>query len=260
MRNPIFFKRENKSTHFSGLWDVVFIPLSVLFFLLMGLSWMSSAQNAKSVNNINGGMPNRISMNVTVAKQTQGATFGEKVNAGLHAAGGALAQGASLVGAALPGGSILSAALSKTNSEDKEWEVKNQGNGFTLPEKLEPGDYFLTIVVSTETGENDILRTTIRLGILSGENGGIMAVSSQSGLAGGAGGGAAAASYAATGRSAHPSVMGDKGNQPPINQEPSMKSESGETYYSIYINGVEYDMVRVKTRHDTVKNSINNVR
>ena len=30
-----------------------------------------------------------------VAKQTQGATFGEKVNAGLHAAGSAVAQGAS---------------------------------------------------------------------------------------------------------------------------------------------------------------------
>ncbi len=37
----------------------------------------------------------RISMNVTVPKQTQGATFGEKVNAGLHAAGSALSQGAS---------------------------------------------------------------------------------------------------------------------------------------------------------------------
>lgn len=35
----------------------------------------------------------RISMNVTVPKQTQGSTFGEKVNAGLHAAGSALAQG-----------------------------------------------------------------------------------------------------------------------------------------------------------------------
>ena len=31
--------------------------------------------------------------NVTVPKLTQGATFGEKVNAGLHAAGGALSQG-----------------------------------------------------------------------------------------------------------------------------------------------------------------------
>jgi hypothetical protein len=34
----------------------------------------------------------RISINLTVPKQTQGATFGEKVNHGLHAAGGALAQ------------------------------------------------------------------------------------------------------------------------------------------------------------------------
>jgi hypothetical protein len=39
---------------------------------------------------------------VTVPRQTQGATFGEKVNAGLHAAGSALAQGASLVGGAAP--------------------------------------------------------------------------------------------------------------------------------------------------------------
>lgn len=37
----------------------------------------------------------RVSRNVTVPKQTQGATFGEKVNAGLHAAGGAVSQAAS---------------------------------------------------------------------------------------------------------------------------------------------------------------------
>ena len=42
----------------------------------------------------NAGMPNRISMKVKVPKQTQGATFGEKVNQGLHAAGSALGQGA----------------------------------------------------------------------------------------------------------------------------------------------------------------------
>ncbi len=42
-----------------------------------------SASITEKVNNINGGMPNRISMNVTVPKQTQGATFGEKVNAEL---------------------------------------------------------------------------------------------------------------------------------------------------------------------------------
>ncbi|HEY9170571.1 MAG TPA: carboxypeptidase-like regulatory domain-containing protein [Lutibacter sp.] len=42
-----------------------------------------SASITEKVNNINGGMPNRISMNVTVPKQTQGATFGEKINAEL---------------------------------------------------------------------------------------------------------------------------------------------------------------------------------
>lgn len=57
--------------------------------------------------------PGRISTNVTVPKQTQGATFGEKVNQGLHAAGGSLAQGASTVGASVPGGSVISARCAK---------------------------------------------------------------------------------------------------------------------------------------------------
>ncbi len=42
---------------------------------------------------IDGGMPNRISMNVTVPKQTQGATFGEKVNQGLQTAGSHIVSG-----------------------------------------------------------------------------------------------------------------------------------------------------------------------
>jgi len=52
----------------------------------------------EKVNSINGGMPNRISMNVTVPKQTQGATFGEKVNAGLATAKKTPEQEASLKG------------------------------------------------------------------------------------------------------------------------------------------------------------------
>lgn len=52
---------------------------SITLILLTSSIIFSFGQNEKSVNNINGGMPNRISMNVTVPKQTQGATFGEKV-------------------------------------------------------------------------------------------------------------------------------------------------------------------------------------
>ncbi len=40
-----------------------------------------------------GGMPNRISMNVTTPKQTQGATFGEKVNQGLQSTGSHIVAG-----------------------------------------------------------------------------------------------------------------------------------------------------------------------
>lgn len=65
-----------------------------------------------SVNNVEGGMPSRISMNVTVGKQTQGSTFGEKVNSGLNAAGTLVTQGASLLGGALPGAAVISAAVS----------------------------------------------------------------------------------------------------------------------------------------------------
>lgn len=42
---------------------------------------------------LDGLMGPRMSTNLTTPKQTQGATFGEKVNAGLHAAGSAIAQG-----------------------------------------------------------------------------------------------------------------------------------------------------------------------
>ena len=163
----------------------------------------ASGQTEKSVNNINGGMPNRISMNVTVGKQTQGATFGEKVNAGihaagsfvifpnkqaftvnssknkvsemtsaevakvnagLHAAGGALAQGASLLGGALPGGAVISAAVSSVGGGKPIWEIKDSGNSFLLPSTLTNGEYYLTIVLSS--GLKDTLKTQVRFGIL----------------------------------------------------------------------------------------------
>ena len=172
--------------------------------LILGSTICAVGQTEKSVNNINGGMPNRISMNVTVAKQTQGATFGEKVNAGLqaaggayvifpnkqaflitrnkvsemtssevakvnaglHAAGSAVAQGASLVGGALPGGAVISAAVSKADGGRPIWEVKNVSDGFLLPSNLTDGKYTLTIVVEKATsGLKDTLKTQVRLGI-----------------------------------------------------------------------------------------------
>ena len=123
------------------------------------------------------GMPNRISMNVTVPKQTQGATFGEKVSSGLHAAGSALSQGASLqIEAAcdgrqcvvtFPGGHGVRADLQALQLAPAEPGAAVVGHAL-------PGGAIVSATVSA--------------------------------LSGNAGGGAASASYAATGRVA-PAVM-----------------------------------------------------
>jgi hypothetical protein len=158
---------------------------TVPMFVLM----IATTAMASGINGINNnGMPNRISMNVTVPKQTQGATFGEKVNSGLHAAGNALASGASLIiecgssacAVALPDGSGYRADLDSM--------------------MLGPLDAAQGQSLRKASAEASLIGATLPGGsILSA------AVSSVGNLAGGGGGGgAAAASYAATGRSAAP--------------------------------------------------------
>jgi hypothetical protein len=185
--------------------------------------------NRKSVNNINGGMPNRISMNVTVAKQTQGATFGEKVNSGkinvtiveggcvvlfpskegyrintadksiselsrnecvafgekvnqgLHAAGSALSQGASLLGGALPGGAVISAAVSSVGNlaggagggaaaasyaRTGKTVQKIQDDDKDAILELQDGEYELAFVIveKATSGLKDTLKTQVRIG------------------------------------------------------------------------------------------------
>ena len=189
----------------------------------------SKTETQKSINNINGGMPNRISMNVTVAKQTQGATFGEKVNSGkinvtlveggcvvlfpsnegyrintsdktinelsksecksfgekvnqgLHAAGSALSQGASLLGGALPGGSVISAAVSSVGNlaggagggaaaasyaktSKTVFKIQDSENDATF--ELPDGEYELVFVIveKATSGLKDTLKTQVRIG------------------------------------------------------------------------------------------------
>lgn len=136
--------------------------------------------------NINGGMPNRISMNVTVPKQTQGATFGEKVQAGVHSAAGAVSGGVGLVVecgvnacvVALPDGSGYRAALDSLT--------------------LAPLDVAQGRAVRRGGATPALIGAALPGGAIVSA-----AVSSVGNLAG-SGGGAAAASYAATGRSAAP--------------------------------------------------------
>lgn len=148
----------------------------------LALAFAATAASG-GVNGINNGMPNRISMNVTVPKQTQGATFGEKVQSGLQAAGGALASGVGLViecgaaacAVALPDGSGYRADLQAM--------------------KVSPLDPAQGLSLRKGAGGASLLG-----GALPGGSVVSAAVSAVGGLAPGSG--AAAASYAATGRSA----------------------------------------------------------
>lgn len=188
---------------------------------------IDKGQQQSKINTINGGMPNRISMNVTVPKQTQGATFGEKVNAGkinvtlveggcvvlfpsyagyrvnttkgsmvelsktegktfgekmnqgLHAAGSALSQGASLLGSALPGGSIISAAVSSVGNlaggggaaaasyaRTAKQELKIQDRDTDTVMELPDGEFELSFVIveKATSGLKDTLKTQVRIG------------------------------------------------------------------------------------------------
>lgn len=188
---------------------------------------IDKGQQQSKINTINGGMPNRISMNVTVPKQTQGATFGEKVNAGkinvtlveggcvvlfpsdagyrvnttkgsmvelsktegktfgekmnqgLHAAGSALSQGASLLGGALPGESIISAAVSSVGNlaggggaaaasyaRTAKQELKIQDRDTDTVMELPDGEFELSFVIveKATSGLKDTLKTQVRIG------------------------------------------------------------------------------------------------
>jgi len=147
----------------------------------------STDESQKSVNNINGGMPNRISMNVTVPKQTQGATFGEKVNSG------------KINVTLVEGGCVIlfpSNEGYRVNTLDKSINDLSRNEFQAFGEKVNQGLH----------ADGGALSQGASLlgGALPG--GAIIsaAVSSVGNLAGGAGGGAAAASYAATGKIAKP--------------------------------------------------------
>lgn len=150
-----------------------FLPIGVV-----ALALALPAAAASGINGINGSMPNRISMNVTVPKQTQGATFGEKVNAGLHAAGSALAQGAAL-------------------------RIDIGCSGEVCFISLPDGD---GVRVELDALRMTPLDAAGRQALLGGVlPGGAIVSAAVSSLAG-QGGGAAAASYAATGRMASPNA------------------------------------------------------
>ena len=231
---------------------------------------------ASGINGINNGMPNRISMNVTVARQTQGASFGEKVNAGLHAAGSAVSQGASLSIAiecgqaacmiVLPDGEGYRADLQRRRVE----VLKSNKTG-------DPGAN-----AARGAGQS----ASLVGGPLPGGSIVSAAVSSVGNLAG-SGGGAAAASYAATGRKLEggkeglatttrapgeidvvdPLPDGDYQLTLVVEKATSGLKDTLKTHVRTQaperlqvVVGFRVEAGRLKVRHDTARNSVSNLR
>lgn len=103
------------------------------------------------------------------------------MNAGLHAAGGALSQGASLLGGALPGGSVISAAVSSVGNlaggagggaaaasyaktSKTVFKIQDSENDATF--ELPDGEYELVFVIveKATSGLKDTLKTQVRIG------------------------------------------------------------------------------------------------
>ena len=175
-----------------------------------------------SDNRINTLSPARLSETVTVARQTPKTDFGDRVKAGLDQGAGALAQGASIMGGVLPGGAILSSAVSSVR------QVAGSGAGAGAP-----------TVGSGLSVSTQYLGTT---GDASSFN------PSTSG-----GGSGVSVGGSVTGTGSNDSLLADAmaRNEKMITLQMQMQNEN-QQFTSI--SNI------LKTRHDTVKNSISNVR
>lgn len=207
----------------------------------------------KSINSNNGGMPNRISMNITVPKQTQGATFGEKVNAGLQTAG----------------------KINITLVKDGCVVLFPDNQGYRVftheqtMRELTPEEYRKVNNGLQAAGGALAQGASLLGGALPGSSIVSAAISSVSALAGSSGSGAAAASYARTAAVAWQGKDDDcdgvaelaDGNYV-LEFVVAEKAASGlkdtlKTQVRIAFSNVNNVL---KTKHDTAKNSISNVR
>lgn len=240
-------------------------------------------------------------MNTTVPKQTQGATFGEKMNAGLQKAG-------SITNSKPPKNSVGEGARISMNVT-----IGKQTQGAAFGEKVNAGKINITLVEGgcvvvfpdnqvfrvntsqqsiTELSATESSKVSAGLHAAGGAlsqgasllggalpGGAVIsaAVSSVSTMAGGSGGGAAAASYAATGRMAN--TYTGKTVWEINDDDCDARVELADGDYILDFTIVEKatsglkdtlkTQVRIgfsvennvlKTKHDTAKNSVGNIR
>ncbi|NTX04299.1 hypothetical protein HUA74_29400 [Myxococcus sp. CA051A] len=176
----------------------------------------------------------RLSTNVTTARQTPNTGFGARLQNGLNSAAGAVGTGVGAVAGMIPGGQIVSAAVSSVH---------------TLSNNAGSGSAPYAGVMSTAVGMGG--------GTVAPSMGGGVAAGI-SGVAGGVGGGVAGPGTGALGTSTSDTVGGNFSlnqmaaeNSKLLNLQAAIQQES-QTFTAI--SNV------MKSRHDCIKNSISNVR
>jgi len=218
--------------------------------------WVASP--ASGGMKIDAGMPARISMNVSVARQSQGATFGEKVNAGLQQPGNAVANGAALTIAVacpgetcvieFPGGDAVRADLKAMTLGPVAAETASGSRALGLVGGVIPGAGIVSAAISSVTHPNP---------------------SNMPGAA------AASAGYARKSDPARPlpsrAVAPDRIDvtQPLADGEylltlvvepPADGSKDAPRQRVRIVQAFEVETGRLRAKHDSVKNSIANIR
>ena len=214
--------------------------IAAIFILVFFTSLQ--AQESQKIEPINNnGMPNRISMNVTVGKQTQGATFGEKVKGKINVT-------------LVDDGCVILFSTGegyRVSGTNKTITALTSDEARTFGERINQG-------LQAAGGSK---RTAILGGALPGGTIISAAVSSVGNLAGGAGGGAAAASYARTPSKVYKIQDADANT--------IIELPDGEYELSFILKDTLKTQVRIgfsaengvlKTKHDTAKNSVGNIR
>jgi hypothetical protein len=200
--------------------------------------------------------PVRISTNLTIERQTPKTDFGDRLRAGMETVGGIIASGAAVAAPFVPGGAIVSAAVSSVTTMGGQ--LAGAGGQASVAQQYASG------VVGLGGGGTGI-NTTVGMG-----GGGVV------GNTGIGGGGIGGGGIGVGGGVAAPNPMGNGvntqtvgGSNVDINKFTQfMEHQQRESYQML---GVQMQMNRenqvfttvsnvLKTRHDTVKNTISNVR
>jgi hypothetical protein len=197
--------------------------------------------------------PVRISTNLTVDRQTPKMDFGDRLASGLQSVGGAIASGAAIAAPLVPGSAIVSAAVSS---------VSNLGGQLAGGSGGSTGAMYSSGLVGMGGGTG--INTTVGGG--GGIGGGLGGVAVGGG--GGLGGGGLGGGVGGVGGGGGVPVPNGPGGSSIDSLQQVMQQNNQASYQML---GLQMQMQKenqvfttvsnvLKTRHDTVKNTISNVR